>query len=25
VTHADYQAVVDLQKFVDDMRRRRGS
>jgi phosphonate transport system substrate-binding protein len=25
VTHADYQAIVDLQKFVDDMRRRRGS
>jgi hypothetical protein len=25
VTHADYQAFVDLQKFVDDMRRRRGS
>lgn len=25
VTHADYQTVVDLQKFVDDMRRRRGS
>ena len=25
VTHGDYQAIVDLQKFVDDMRRRRGS
>ena len=25
VTHADYVAVVELQKFVDDMRRRRGS
>jgi phosphonate transport system substrate-binding protein len=25
VTHADYQVVVDLQKFVDDLRRKRGS
>ena len=25
VTHGDYQSAVDLQKFVDDLRRRRGS
>ncbi len=25
VTHVDYQSAVDLQKFVDDLRRRRGS
>lgn len=25
VTHKDYEAVVELQKFIDDMRRRRAS
>jgi phosphonate transport system substrate-binding protein len=25
VTHADYQSAIDLQKFVDDLRRKRGS
>jgi phosphonate transport system substrate-binding protein len=25
VTHKDYEAIVELQKFIDDMRRRRAS
>jgi phosphonate transport system substrate-binding protein len=24
VSHADYQSILDLQKFIDDLRRRRG-